>query len=613
MNKNFNYDDTLIEPTNNSGDTTQIDTGGTPPPYYGDPQPTEEYEAEEVPQQVERKDSNNKGIIAASAGIALVGGAAAAYGLGAFDSEEDDPNAIADAIAEGEVELSEEPVEVASIEVVTEAGSATVTTTVSVSSPSVTVDTTIGSDDNVRSLSSSITVPESLDEISLTTVTTDDMTFSTAFATARRAVGPHGVFEWRGGVYGTYYENEWKHMPADYKQEFSNHNWRAEMAGMEPGETIINNSYVMGGAEADGNVIIQQHNTVIVEGNVNIGATPADPNSATAGGGSTASAGSCPSAFDYTVDDVMISTAPDDKMSFETAYSVARADVGPGGVFGWRGNAYNTFTKEEWKSLSATSQATFSEYDWMDEIEKAESQGDGWIGIYIDPETGEPLAEIPTDPVTGEPIDDINPHIGYEYYDEEYMYGEAYDVNDSPEDENAEAYAVNDNEEIVFENDIDDNYEYETNDNPENGYLYAQDADYGDEQFDVNDNPENFVSDEGYLTATAVDDVEILNGDDDVYIAEAVDYDYGSPAVIEDDYNVAEFVNDYDEPEEIFDEPEVYEDPVETYEEPALAYEDSYNDNPEPVYDEPCYDEPSYDMPADDYSNDCQVDIDGAC
>lgn len=40
----------------------------------------------------------------------------------------------------------------------------------------------------------------------------DDMSFSQAFAAAREQVGPGGVFEWRGGVYGTYYGNEWNAM-----------------------------------------------------------------------------------------------------------------------------------------------------------------------------------------------------------------------------------------------------------------------------------------------------------------------------------------------------------------------------------------------------------------
>ena len=49
----------------------------------------------------------------------------------------------------------------------------------------------------------------------------DSMSFSEAFAAARAEVGPGGVFYWHGGVYGTYYANEWDAMTAEAKQEFA--------------------------------------------------------------------------------------------------------------------------------------------------------------------------------------------------------------------------------------------------------------------------------------------------------------------------------------------------------------------------------------------------------
>lgn len=49
--------------------------------------------------------------------------------------------------------------------------------------------------------------------------------FSDAFAQARQQVGPGGVFEYRGQIYGTYYADEWNNMSAqeraDYKQRVS--------------------------------------------------------------------------------------------------------------------------------------------------------------------------------------------------------------------------------------------------------------------------------------------------------------------------------------------------------------------------------------------------------
>ena len=48
----------------------------------------------------------------------------------------------------------------------------------------------------------------------------DDQSFSEAFADARAQIGPGGVFEWHGNVYGTYYKEEWDNMtPAD-RHEF---------------------------------------------------------------------------------------------------------------------------------------------------------------------------------------------------------------------------------------------------------------------------------------------------------------------------------------------------------------------------------------------------------
>ena len=48
----------------------------------------------------------------------------------------------------------------------------------------------------------------------------DDASFSQAFAEARAQVGPGGVFEWRGQVYGTYYADEWNNMSAEDRANF---------------------------------------------------------------------------------------------------------------------------------------------------------------------------------------------------------------------------------------------------------------------------------------------------------------------------------------------------------------------------------------------------------
>ena len=54
-------------------------------------------------------------------------------------------------------------------------------------------------------------------------------------------------------------------------------------------------------------------------------------------------------------------TATNDNLSFKHAFEAARAEVGPGGVFHWRGNIYNTYTAEEWNAMSANEKNLFAE------------------------------------------------------------------------------------------------------------------------------------------------------------------------------------------------------------------------------------------------------------
>lgn len=50
---------------------------------------------------------------------------------------------------------------------------------------------------------------------------TDEMSFADAFAAARDEVGAGGVFIWRGGVYGTYYGDEWDELSPEMQTEWS--------------------------------------------------------------------------------------------------------------------------------------------------------------------------------------------------------------------------------------------------------------------------------------------------------------------------------------------------------------------------------------------------------
>ena len=49
----------------------------------------------------------------------------------------------------------------------------------------------------------------------------DNMSFGDEFASARAEVGPGGVFRWHGGIYNTYYLEEWNSMTNEQKQDFA--------------------------------------------------------------------------------------------------------------------------------------------------------------------------------------------------------------------------------------------------------------------------------------------------------------------------------------------------------------------------------------------------------
>lgn len=49
----------------------------------------------------------------------------------------------------------------------------------------------------------------------------------------------------------------------------------------------------------------------------------------------------------------------DDNASFAEAFADARAQVGPGGAFEWRGHVYNTYYAEEWNNMSAEDRAEY--------------------------------------------------------------------------------------------------------------------------------------------------------------------------------------------------------------------------------------------------------------
>lgn len=50
----------------------------------------------------------------------------------------------------------------------------------------------------------------------------------------------------------------------------------------------------------------------------------------------------------------------EDGQSFKEAFDAARAELGPGAVFRWRGNLFNTYTEDEWNSMSDEDKEQFT-------------------------------------------------------------------------------------------------------------------------------------------------------------------------------------------------------------------------------------------------------------
>lgn len=56
----------------------------------------------------------------------------------------------------------------------------------------------------------------------------DNMSFAQAFAAVREEFGPGAVFQWHGGLYGSYTAEEWNNMTPEQHADYANHvNWNA--------------------------------------------------------------------------------------------------------------------------------------------------------------------------------------------------------------------------------------------------------------------------------------------------------------------------------------------------------------------------------------------------
>lgn len=88
----------------------------------------------------------------------------------------------------------------------------------------------------------------------------------------------------------------------------------------------------------------------------------------------------------HPTDEIAIAHNVTETMTFEQAFASSREEVGPGGVFNWHGNTYNTFYKEEWNRLSLEQKQDFL-HDVGFEVAKNDDP------IHIDPI--DPIPPIP--------------------------------------------------------------------------------------------------------------------------------------------------------------------------------------------------------------------------
>lgn len=111
---------------------------------------------------------------------------------------------------------------------------------------------------------------EPIGDIDVASTVNDDMTFAEAFAAAREEVGAGGVFEWNGGVYGTYYETEWDTLSKQEQDQFSSEAVGIPYESTESTETVA-------AAEPIVEVATEPQNNDIAEADVELEVIPELP------------------------------------------------------------------------------------------------------------------------------------------------------------------------------------------------------------------------------------------------------------------------------------------------------------------------------------------------
>lgn len=84
-------------------------------------------------------------------------------------------------------------------------------------------------------------------------------------------------------------------------------------------------------------------------------------------------------------------TAQDD-MTFDDAFASARAELGPGSSFEWKGNVYATYTKEEWDGMTDDEKA-----DFYEQINIPNPHSEQEVGVTVEATSVEPAGNYETE------------------------------------------------------------------------------------------------------------------------------------------------------------------------------------------------------------------------
>ena len=152
-----------------------------------------------------------------------------------------------------------------------------------------------------------------------------------------------------------------------------------------------------------------------------------------------------------------VADSVNDSMSFSEAFSAARAEVGPGGVFEWRGNVYNTYYAEEWNNMSEEDKSEFVNHLSLTEIEDEPEPSGDVVEVVVadDVDTNETIEVSPVNEENPEP----EVQVYGVYHDDEYNM-------------NVGVASIDDQEVLFIDADDDgENFEYMACDIDENGKI----------------------------------------------------------------------------------------------------------------------------------------------